>query len=251
VASYYNEFDPFAAQWLRELIKAGLIADGEVDERSITDVQADDLRGFTQCHFFAGIGGWSYALRLAGWPDDRPIWTGSCPCQPFSGAGLAHGVLDKRHLWPTFQYLISECVPTVVFGEQVESRDGREWLTGVRADLEDMGYAVGSADLCAAGVGAPQIRQRLYWVADRASRQTRCQESADSVPVYENPWEKCEQQAGRCCSDHERHLRRTKPGVRIVADGISINVARLSAIGNAIVPQVAQAFIESYLEATA
>jgi hypothetical protein len=59
VAAYYNEIDSFAAAWLRELIKAGLIADGEVDERSIADVRPDDLRGFTQCHFFAGIGGWS------------------------------------------------------------------------------------------------------------------------------------------------------------------------------------------------
>jgi DNA (cytosine-5)-methyltransferase 1 len=32
--------------------------------------------------------------------------------------------------------------------------------------LEGAGYAVGAADLCAAGVGAPHIRQRLYWVAN-------------------------------------------------------------------------------------
>src|SRR5512147_3187208 len=101
MAAYYNEFDPFAAAWLRELIKAGHIADGDVDERSIVDVQPADLVGFTQCHFFAGIGGWSLALRLAGWPDDRPVWTGSCPCQPFSQAarGRQHRRTDEsRHL---------------------------------------------------------------------------------------------------------------------------------------------------------
>jgi len=87
LTAYYNEIDPFAAEWLRQLIKDGLIADGEVDERSIEDVTPNELAGFTQCHFFAGIGGWSYALRLAGWPDDQPVWTGSCPCQPFSTAG--------------------------------------------------------------------------------------------------------------------------------------------------------------------
>jgi DNA (cytosine-5)-methyltransferase 1 len=85
--AYYNEIDPFAAAWLRELIKAGLIADGEVDERSIELVRPDDLRGFTQCHFFAGIGGWSYALRLAGWPDDRDVWTGSCPVSAVERGG--------------------------------------------------------------------------------------------------------------------------------------------------------------------
>ncbi|MFN7611736.1 MAG: DNA cytosine methyltransferase, partial [bacterium] len=74
--AYYNEFDPFAAQWLRNLIHAGLIAPGDVDERSILEVGPYDLWGYDQCHFFAGIGGGSYAARLAGWPDDRPIWTG-------------------------------------------------------------------------------------------------------------------------------------------------------------------------------
>jgi len=166
MAAYYNEYEPYAAQWLRNLIKVGLIADGEVDERSIEDVKAEDLKGFTQCHFFAGIGGWSYAARLAGWDDDRPMWTGSCPCQPFSAAGKQRGTSDERHLWPAFYELIRQSNPPVVFGEQVASRLGRDWLSGVRADLETVGYAVGAADLCAASVGAPHIRQRLWWVAD-------------------------------------------------------------------------------------
>lgn len=160
--AYYNENDAFAAQWLRNLIAAGLIAPGDVDERSIVDVKPDDVRGYTQCHLFAGIGGWSYALRLAGWPDDRECWTGSCPCQPLSGAGRRKGHADDRHLWPAFHRLIADCSPSIVFGEQVASKDGREWLAGIRADLEDLGYACGSADLCAAGVGAPHPRQRLY-----------------------------------------------------------------------------------------
>lgn len=166
MTAYYNEIDPFAAQWLRALIDAGHIAPGVVDERSISEVSPRDLEGFNQCHFFAGIGGWSLALRLAGWPDDRPVWTGSCPCQPFSVAGRGDGERDPRHLWPEFRRLIAECSPAVVFGEQVASRAGRDWLAGIRADLEGLGYAVGAADLCAASVGAPHIRQRLWWVAD-------------------------------------------------------------------------------------
>lgn len=161
--NYYSEFDPFAAAWLRALIERGLIAPGVVDERSITDVQPDDLVGFTQCHFFAGIGGWSYALRLAGWPDDQPVWTGSCPCQPFSTAGKQRGTNDERHLWPEFARLIGHAKPEYVFGEQVASAAGRDWLSSVCLDLETMGYAVGAADLCAASVGAPHIRQRLWW----------------------------------------------------------------------------------------
>jgi len=166
MSAYYNEFDPNAAAWLRELIKQGLIAPGDVDTRSIKEVNPDDLKAYTQCHFFAGIGGWSYALRLAGWPDDRPVWTGSCPCQPFSaaGAGKQAGFNDERHLWPTFLGLIQERRPSIVFGEQVASKDGLNWLDLVQADLEASNYAVGAADLCAAGVGAPHIRQRLWFV---------------------------------------------------------------------------------------
>lgn len=168
-AAYYNEIDPFAAQWLRNLIAGGHIAPGEVDERSIEDVTPDDLRGFTQCHFFAGIGVWSHSLRLAGWPDDRPVWTGSCPCQPFSAAGKGDGFADERHLWPHFFHLISERRPQHVFGEQVASGNANTWFDLVQADLEGMGYAFGLVPFTSAGVGAPHIRERAYWVANANS----------------------------------------------------------------------------------
>ena len=173
--NYYNDNDKGSCAWLRELIASGLLPAGDVDCRSILDIQASDLEGYAQCHFFAGIGGWSRALRLAGWPDDRPVWTGSCPCQPLSCAGQRIGHADERHLWPAFYRLIAECRPPVVFGEQVAGKDGREWLAAVRADLEGAGYACGGADLCAAGAGAPHIRQRLYWVADSQCRSTERQ----------------------------------------------------------------------------
>lgn len=164
--AFYNEIDPRAAQWLRELIKQNLIAPGVVDERSIEDIKPSDLEGFTQVHFFAGIGGWSAALRQARWPDDRPVWTGSCPCQPFSAAGKRTGTSDERHLWPAFEWLISQCKPNTIFGEQVASKDGLAWLDIVSTDLEGQGYAVAPGDICSAGFGSPNIRQRLYWVAD-------------------------------------------------------------------------------------
>lgn len=164
--AYYNEIDPAAAQWLRNLIEAGHIAPGDVDERSIEDVTPGDLAGYTQCHFFAGIGVWSYALRRAGWPDGRPVWTGSCPCQPFSSAGAQAGFDDERHLWPHFHWLIEQCRPAVVFGEQVASKAVEPWVDLVHADLEALDYAFGCVPFPSAGVGAPHIRDRLFWVAD-------------------------------------------------------------------------------------
>lgn len=179
-SAYYNEIDPFAAQWLRNLIAAGHIAPGEVDERSIEDVTPDDLKGFTQCHFFAGIGVWSHSLRLAGWPDDRPVWTSSCPCQPFSAAGKGDGFADERHLWPHFFHLISERRPQHVLGEQVASGNANTWFDLVQADLEGMGYAFGLVPFTSAGIGAPHIRERAYWVANAGSgRYDRRTEAAE------------------------------------------------------------------------
>lgn len=172
MTAYYSEIDPYAAQWLRNLIAKGVIAPGVVDERDIRDIRPDELQDYTQCHFFAGIGVWSYALRQAGWQDDWPIWTGSCPCQPFSAAGGKSGFADERHLWPAFFHLIEQRRPETVFGEQVASKDGLAWLDLVQLDLEGADYAVGAFDLCAAGVGAPHIRQRLFFVAN--SNSERC-----------------------------------------------------------------------------
>ena len=188
MSAYYNEIDSYAARWLRNLIAAGELPAGDVDERSIEDIDPADLIGYTHAHFFAGIGGWAYALRLAGWPDDRPVWTGSCPCQPFSSAGHRQGAADRRHLWPAFYRLIAQCQPPTIFGEQVAGTLGREWFSAVRADLEECGYACGCADLAAASVGAPHIRQRLFWVADAGwwwNVEPEDRERQPSAPGYE------------------------------------------------------------------
>ncbi|MUV29155.1 MULTISPECIES: DNA cytosine methyltransferase [pseudomallei group] len=171
-AAYYNEHDPVAAAWLRNLIAAGHIAVGDVDERDIRDVHPDDLREYTQCHFFAGVGVWSYALRRAGWPDDRPVWTGSCPCQPFSAAGRGLGFDDERHLWPAWYWLIGERRPAIVFGEQVAGSAVDPWIDLVQADVEALDYAYGCVPFPSAGVGSPHIRDRAYWMA-YAARERR------------------------------------------------------------------------------
>lgn len=237
MSALYNEINPEAAEGLRLLIAEGLVADGEVYEGSISDVQPSDLDGFTQCHFFAGIGGWSFALRLAGWPDDRSVWTGSCPCQPFSAAGKRSGFSDARHLWPEWSRLVKKCKPPILFGEQ--SAQATEWLAMVRRDLEAMDYAVGAMPIEAASAGARHRRDRFWFVADAEWDQQPREEPRSGAPgrvgrviepfPWDEPWESA--------------LSR----LRVLGDGLPRSVGAADAARNAIVPQVAAKFIAAYL----
>lgn len=208
MSALYNEIDPFAAHWLRNLIAAGHLPPGKVDEQSIADLREAPAT----FHTFAGVGGWPLALRLAGWPDDVPVWTGSCPCQPFSQAGRGKGTEDERHLWPEWFRLIEQHRPAIVFGEQVASPAALQWWDAVCGDLEGAGYSARAVDLCAASVGAPHIRQRLYWVAvargerlDRLRLQLREWQSPARVSEASG---RSEARGLAVACDHERDARR-------------------------------------------
>lgn len=283
MSAYYNDVEPYVVAWLRNLVATGLIAPGDVDERSISEISGDDLVGYTQCHFFAGIGGWSRALRLAGWPDDRPVWTGSCPCQPFSAAGRRVGFADERHLWPEFYRIISERRPPVVFGEQVAIASN--WLDLVRGDLEALDYAVGAIPLEAASAGAEHFRDRYWLVADG----TRTRLALGTIPdicrkeIWNEgaPFSSCSCRPvvhpsldgwGEEWTEHEfrswgftsavadisggqyvkcpdgKWRRLPPPGVRWLGTRISARVAKLRALGNAIDPRPASAFIAAFME---
>ncbi|MGO7452004.1 DNA cytosine methyltransferase [Rhizobium ruizarguesonis] len=288
MTAYYNENNPLAAQWLRKLIATDLIAPGDVDERSIVDVQPADLIGYTQCHFFAGIGGWSLAARLAGWGDERPTWTGSCPCQPFSVSGKQEGFDDPRHLWPEFKRLIAERQPSVVFGEQ--SAAAARWLALVRSDLEAMGYAVGAMPMEAASAGAEHFRDRYWFVADYDNAEWRTDSPGGNLSVGEDTgWQ---EEAGNAAErgplfvEHasrfgwgegwtEHEFRRRgftasvasfrgrqyvecpdgkwralpPPGVRWLGNGIPARVDKLRGLGNAVDPRPAAEIIRAYMDA--
>lgn len=292
--AYYNEFYPKAAAWLRALIKEGLIANGDVDERNIVEVKAGDIAGYSQCHWFAGIGGWSYALRLAGVADSEPVWTASLPCQPFSVAGKGLGKDDERHLLPHFIELVRQSKPKRLFGEQVEGAVRHGWLDDLQAAMEGEGYTVGAAVLGAHSVGSFHQRQRLYWVADSNDKrlerrifQPECTDEqfarpdglASSLGKSDSngrePWSKTPEAAryGNSfnsagwsnpdwieCRDNK--FRPIKSSIQPLVDGVSkgvvpgrdpdcspvARVMRLRGYGNAIVPQVAAEFINSFYE---
>jgi DNA (cytosine-5)-methyltransferase 1 len=260
--AYYNEFDPVAAEWLRWLIAQGHIAPGYVDGRSIELVRADELAGFQQVHLFAGIGGWSLAARLAGWPDDRPLWTASCPCQPFSAIGLRGGAADPRHLWPHVLRLVQACRPAVVMGEQVASAPGRDWIDGVLSDLDRAAYSGRAVVVPACAVDAPHKRERIYWAAVDvgdaigAGLEGQCGHGAGAAgwtrpDRYAAPpddrngaawagaeWTVC----------HDGHRRRAEPGICLLADGVPGRVAAWRGFGNAIVPPLAAEVIGALMD---
>ena len=259
--AFYNDTDPYAAQWTRNLMAAGHITEGVVDERSIVELAATDLVGFDRVHAFSGIAGWDYALELAGWSG--PIWTGSCPCQPWSSAGQRgrdRGFADARHLWPAWFELIRECRPDTVLGEQVSGAGGRSWLDAVQADLERVGYRVGVLDLPAASVGAPHVRARLYFAALRlgdsdqvsAGRDTRDARRAEAASSGARQVHRVDRDIavapGRDADLEWLELtdgtsRPTRPGLRPVAPRLPGDVARIGAFGNAIHVELAATFI--------
>lgn len=240
--AYYNENNKFAAAWLRELIKNGLIADGDVDDRSICDVRGQDIAGYTQCNFFAGVAGWSLALQLAGWPDDRPIWTGSCPCQDFSNAGLRKGFAGDRDLWPEMRRLIEECRPDVFVGEQVD--DAPEWYDRTAADLEALDYACGACVVPACAVGAPHERSRLWFVADSGCER-RARNVGTTIP-RQHAFPRIKDGGGVANLDELPAI--CQPILCRAGDGIPNRVAFLHGLGNAIVPAVAAEFIQAFME---
>lgn len=247
--NYYNEWEPKAASELRGMIAEGLVAQGVVDERSIVDVTPGDLAGFIQCHFFAGLGGWSIAARMAGWPDKRGLWTGSPPCQPFSGAGLGRGDADERHLWPHFFRLIRACRPAVCMGEQVAQAIGMGWLDGVQSDMEECDYAFRPVVLPACCVDAPHKRERIYFVAhaneQRAQVPLAGQFATEQVAGgnLHSHW-----QDARAVACDDGKTRRLAPCHPMLANGLPGANGLVRAYGNAIVPQVAAEVIGAYLE---
>lgn len=242
--NYYNDIDPYAQAAIRALIENELIPNGDVDGRSIEDVTPSDISGYTQCHFFAGVAGWPLALALAGVSPSTKLWTGSCPCQPFSAAGDGHGFADKRHLWPSWYWLIEQCKPPIVFGEQVASKLASAWVDLVHADMEALGYAFGCVPFTAAGVGALHVRERNYWFA-RSAANTKWNEQPRQEP--------CGGQAGRM-GRVEQSVPWNEPWqsalsrFRALGDGLPRCVAASDLARNAIVPQQAAAFIRSCVQ---
>ena len=254
IPAYYNDIDPYCISRLRKLIKQGHLPEGDVDERSIEDVSADDLTGYGDIHLFAGIGGWPLAIRISGIQEGQGIWTGSCPCQPLSIANQYKR--DSTDLWAHFYRLVENRRPALCFGEQVISPLARSWFSTVRLQMEGLGYVTECADLCAASVGAPHIRQRLYWGSILpGSCETgrlgdtdpeRLERRSSELEKQQSQMSAWQTSTTVLCADGKG--RPIEPGIYPLAYGVPERMGKLKGFGNSIIPQLAAQFMLSFIE---
>jgi DNA (cytosine-5)-methyltransferase 1 len=146
-------------------------------------------------------------------------------------------------LLPKFLELIGKRKPAIVFGEQVAGAIRWGWLDQAFGDLEKFGYACGAAVLPAIAFGARHERKRLYWVADsRCQGRTGCN-AVESISIANTP---TFTEYGDPLADAGKVLDGDISGL-LLGDGLSVVLerAKVRGYGNAIVPQVAAAFIRA------
>jgi len=223
-------------------------------------------RALTVGSLFAGIGGFDLGLERAGmrtvwqvekndycrrvlarhFPDAKrfedvryvgrrelarvDVIAAGVPCQPISGAGLGLGERDERWLWPDTLRIIGELRPQYAVLENPAIFLGRG-AAGVLGALAVIGYDAEWKIVSACSVGASHMRRRVFIVAYPASVGQNGRGSSRATWQSHEP-ARCDQGARRRWSEESRPFG--------VADGVPNRVDRLGALGNAVVPQVAE-----------
>ncbi len=202
----------------------------------------------------------------------RPfILCGGFPCQDISSAGKGVGANEgeRSGLWREMWRLIRTTRPTWLLIENVPALRTRG-ADSVLIALEALGYTAWSLVVGALHVGAPHQRQRVWIVAhaesdirraprnqerdsfDRTSASmgnTKSQQErepdnkANAVTIERTAWP-----LPRGPNQHDWECPRVlEPGLDGTTHGISGRLDRLKALGNAIVPQVAEAILRSII----
>ena len=144
---------------------------------------------------------------------------GGYPCQPFSYAGGRNGTDDPRHLWPMFAEGIRILRPRFALLENVSGHLSLGFGQ-VLGELAEIGYDARWDCIPASSVGAPHLRDRVFVVAVDSNSKSELFRT-----IFPKP---------------ERLRWLPEPDVRGMDDGIPYRMDRLRALGNAVVPQVAE-----------
>jgi len=196
------------------------------------------------------------------------IVSGGSPCQPFSVAGLRKGAEDERALFPEMLRVISEVKPSWVIAENVYGiitiDDGR-YFEEVLTSLEAIGYEVQPFIIPASSVNAPHKRDRVWIVANRhrsstnntiqAGRNLSRSKITEPSNTASKRLEKPETEKFNSMffyaerRNWEQNWYEVATRLCRVDDGVSDRVHRLKALGNAIVPQIAEIIFKNILKA--
>ena len=197
---------------------------------------------------------------------------GGFPCQPASQAGQRKGQADERWLWPDFARVLRVVRPRIALVENVPGLlnvNGGTAFNDVLSDLASLGYDAEWDCIPAIAVGASHLRYRTFIVAH--SDDSRCvhgqaqvfpteaglyalgEPESSGEDVAHPPSERLPnryagqvlghgtlQRLERCRSRNQRGAWATEPNVGRVADGVPHRVDRITGLGNAVVPQVAE-----------
>jgi DNA (cytosine-5)-methyltransferase 1 len=203
------------------------------------------------------------------------VVAGGFPCQPFSAAGKRRGLSDERWLWPHFARAVRDLRPRWVLIENVPrllSIESGRAAQAVLGDLSALGFDARWECLSAAAFGAPHLRERVFVVAHserfplarangggREGRpgglgQGRWAEPEDGrEPLADTLGPGLEEQQLEQVGGQLQATERggdtggwwsVEPDVDRVVDGsarrLDRRVHRIRALGNAVVPQVAE-----------
>jgi DNA (cytosine-5)-methyltransferase 1 len=161
---------------------------------------------------------------------------GGFPCQDISLAGRGAGISGARSgLWREYARLIEDFRPRFVIIENspaLRVRGGDQVLS----DLEALGYACEPAVVGALHAGAPHRRQRAWLIAYA---------DCEGLEIV------LDRDAGQCASVVGAHSWTAEPDVGRVAYGVPGRVDRIRALGNAVVPQIAEAIGRAIMKAAA
>ena len=185
------------------------------------------------------------------WRNKIDILTGSPPCQPFSKAGKMLGKNDERYLWDDYIRAIREIKPRWFVAENVSglltTNDGDAYEQ-IMLQLEDEGYETLTIGLPACAVGAYHIRERI-WIIGRTKVESHTNTERGELGEVPNKSQEEGAQYGTELSGDPFGLHWYEAISRIhgIFNGISrkLDSNRNAALGNAIVPQVAQVIFET------
>ena len=170
------------------------------------------------------------------------IICGGFPCQPVSRAGRRKAQADPRWLWPEFARLVCELEPRYVL---LENTDGllKRGFGDILRDLAAFGYDVEWESICASHFGAPHRRERVFavaytdcdgWKAPFLSPGAPLSDSERHLAVSQARWKDIKYRAGKPVGGG------IEPGISGVDDGLPYRVDRVTSLGNALVPQIAE-----------